>query len=84
MFTTKIRLVLTAAALFGSAAITEAKPRRVVVLDFDGPRSLADSGRMAVVSLLTEQYDLATKKKWEDARARASKGTFGPQTWSKA
>jgi hypothetical protein len=84
MFTTKLRLAITAAALCGAVATTEAKPRRVVVLDFDGPRSLADSGRTAVVSLLTEQYDIVTKKKWEEARTRASKGSFGPQTWSKA
>ncbi|MDQ3338662.1 MAG: hypothetical protein M4D80_26150 [Myxococcota bacterium] len=75
---------MTAAALCAAAATAEAKPRRVVILDFDGPRSLADSGRTAVVSLLGEQYDIVTKKKWEDARSRASKGSFGPQTWSKA
>ena len=84
MFTTKLRIAITAAALCGAAVTAEAKPRRVVVLDFDGPRSLADSGRTAVVSLLTEQYDIVTKKKWEDARIRASKGTYGPQTWNKA
>ena len=84
MLTTKLRIAITAAALCGVAATAEAKPRRVVILDFDGPRSLADSGRTAVVSLLGEQYDIVTKKKWEEARARASKGSYGPQTWSKA
>ena len=84
MFTTKLRIAFTAAALVGVAATANAKPRRVVVLDFDGPRSLADTGRTAIVSLLGEQYDIVTKKKWEDARARASKNAFGPQTWSKA
>src|SRR5690349_17775154 len=84
MFTTKLRIAFTAAALVGAAATANAKPRRVVVLDFDGPRSLADTGRTAIVSLLGEQYDIVTKKKWEDARARASKNTYGPQGWSKA
>jgi hypothetical protein len=84
MFTTKLRLALTAAALVGAAATADAKPRRVVVLDFDGPRSLADTGRTAVMSLLGDQYDLVTKKKWEDARARAGKNAYGPQTWNKA
>ena len=84
MFTTKLRIAITAAALCGVAATAEAKPRRVVILDFDGPRSLADSGRASVVTLLGDQYDIVTKKKWEEARARASKGNFGPQTWSKA
>jgi hypothetical protein len=84
MLTTKLRIALTVAALTGAAATAEAKPRRVVVLDFDGPRSLADTGRTAVMSLLGEQYDLVTKRKWEDARARAGKSSYGPQTWSKA
>lgn len=84
MFTTNLRLALTAAALCGAVATADAKPRRVVVLDFDGPRTLADTGRSAIVTLLGEQYDLVAKKRWEDARARASKGSYGPQTWNKA
>jgi len=84
MFTKKLRIAMTAAALLGLAATAEAKPRRVVILDFDGPRSLADTGRNAVVTLLGDQYELATKKKWIEARARAGKNTYGPQTWSKA
>jgi hypothetical protein len=85
MFTTKaIRLALTAAALCAAGTATaDAKPRRVVILDFDGPRTLADSGRNAVVNLLGEQYDVVATKRWEDARAQV-KDTRGPQGWRKA
>ena len=79
------RIALTAAALLSaSAATADAKPRRVVILDFDGPRGLADSGREAVVTLLGEQYDVVATKRWEDARAIAQQKSHGPQTWSKA
>jgi hypothetical protein len=84
MFRKKLRIALTAAALCGAAATANAKPRRVVILDFDGPRTLADTGRNAVMTLLGDQYELATKKKWIEARSRAGKNAYGPQTWSKA
>ena len=83
MFTTKLRIALTAAALCG-AVTADARPRRIVVLDFDGPRTLADSGRAAILELLGDHYDIAAKKKWQDARTRASKNTYGPKTWYKA
>lgn len=79
------RIALTAAALLSASAATAgAKPRRVVILDFDGPRGLADSGREEVVTLLGEQYDIVATKRWEDARAAAQQRAHGPQTWSKA
>ena len=79
------RNALTAAALLSaSAATADAKPRRVVILDFDGPRGLADSGREEVITLLGEQYDIVATKRWEDARAVAQQRSHGPQTWSKA
>ena len=79
------RIALTAAALLSASAATAgAKPRRVVILDFDGPRGLADSGREEVVTLLGEQYDIVATKRWEDARAVAQQKSHGPQTWSKA
>jgi len=85
MLTTQaFRIALTAAALCAAAATSaDAKPRRVVILDFDGPRTLADTGRSAVVSLLGEQYDVVATRRWEDARARM-KEVRGPQGWRKA
>jgi len=78
-------IAVTASALLSaSAATASAKPRRVVVLDFDGPRGLADSGREEVVTLLGEQYDIVATKRWEDARAAAQQRAHGPQTWSRA
>jgi hypothetical protein len=85
MYTTQaLRIALTAAALCAAGTTTaDAKPRRVVILDFDGPRTLADNGRSAVVSLLAEQYDVVATRRWEDARASV-KDTRGPQGWRKA
>jgi hypothetical protein len=60
------------AALHGNNA--EAKPRRVVVLEFDGPRRLADSGRAAVMGVLGDQYNIVATKNWASARARANGG----------
>lgn len=85
MFTTKaIRIALTAAALCaaGTTAV-DAKPRRVVILDFDGPRTLADNGRVAVVNVLGEQYDVVSSKRWNEARAQV-RDVRGPQGWRKA
>ena len=59
------------------AASADAKPRRVVVLDFDGPRTLADLGRSSVMSLLGDQYDVIATRRWESARAQAA--GHGPQ-----
>lgn len=85
MYTTKaLRIALTAAALCAAGTTAaDAKPRRVVILDFDGPRTLADSGRTAVVNLLGEQYDVVATKRWEEARASV-KDVRGPQGWRKA
>jgi len=60
----------------------DAKPRRVVVLEFDGPRKLADAGRSSVMALLGEQYSIVATKIWDAARARAS--GRGPQQWRQA
>jgi hypothetical protein len=85
MYTTKaLRIALTAAALCAAGTTSaDAKPRRVVILDFDGPRALADNGRTAVVNLLGEQYDVVATKRWEEARAQV-KETRGPMGWRKA
>ncbi len=82
--TNAFRLAFTAAALCGAATSADAKPRRVVILDFDGPRGLADAGRTEVQKILGEQYDVVAKQRWEDARARAQQKSAGPQTWQKA
>ena len=73
-------LLLLAATL--AASTVDAKPRKVVVLDFDGPRALADTGRSNVMSLLGDQYDVVATKRWESARAQAS--GHGPQQWQQA
>ena len=73
-------LVFTAAAL--CAADVDAKPRRVVVLEFDGPRKLADNGRSAVMSVLGDQYNIVATKNWDAARARSA--GRGPQQWRQA
>ena len=78
------RLALVA-ALACSAAVADAKPRHIVVTDFDGlPRELADHGHTAVVTMLMEQYDVVATKRWEAARAKASGAGHGPQQWAQA
>ncbi|MEO8699069.1 MAG: hypothetical protein ABI867_03465 [Kofleriaceae bacterium] len=87
MSTTKaLRLALAAAAFCAAASTTaDAKPRRVVVLDLDGPRTLADSGRSAIVSVLGEaSYDVISSKRWTDAKANVGRKVHGPALWSKA
>jgi hypothetical protein len=86
--TTAFRVALTAAALsaatWATASTVEARPRRVVILDFDGPRQLADAGRSSVLSVLGDQYDVVATKRWEQARATASQQAHGPAQWAKA
>lgn len=88
MFTTQaFRFALTAlipGALCLVASTADAKPRRVVVAEFDGERTLADSGRTAVVDLIEDEYDLVAPKRWIDARAAATRGAPGPDSWRKA
>lgn len=84
MSLTTFRLALAAATLASFAGMADAKPRRLVILDFDGPRGLADAGREEVVQLLGDQYDVVAKKRWEEARAKAQKKSAGPTTWKTA
>src|SRR5262249_27463158 len=82
--TTAFRFALTAAALCAAVPTADARPRRVVVLDFDGPRQLADAGRSIVLSALGNQVDVIAAKRWEQAKLDASKVTHGPAQWAKA
>lgn len=75
---------LLAALVAATTATADARPRRVVILDFDGPRAVADTGRNEVITLLGEQYDVVAKQRWEEARAKAQQRSSGPQTWQKA
>lgn len=84
MFTFTFRPALIATLVAASATAADAQPRRLVILDFDGPRSLADAGRNEVVSLLGAQYDVVATKRWESARAKAQQRSAGPSTWQKA
>lgn len=85
MFTTNyLRFALATAATVCAVQVAEAKPRRVVVLDFDGQRQVADQSRSTVVSLLGETYDVVATKRWEEARAQYGRNNQGPSAWSKA
>ncbi|MEO8552165.1 MAG: hypothetical protein ABI678_19440, partial [Kofleriaceae bacterium] len=76
-------LLSSLAALTAAATAADAKPRKVVVVDFDGlPRNLADSGRSNVMSLLGSEYELVPSKKWDLARGEV--GDHGPQAWQAA
>jgi hypothetical protein len=84
MFNVKALALLAATGTASLLATpdADAKPRRVVVLDFDGPRQLADNGRSEVMSVLGDQYNIIATKNWDTARARAS--GRGPQQWRQA
>jgi hypothetical protein len=77
------RFVLAATLLAGSIELAAADTHRVVVLDFDGPRALADSSRDAVVKALGEEHDLVHPRRWTDARAKISRRTHGSSWWTK-
>ncbi|MEO8702007.1 MAG: hypothetical protein ABI867_18320 [Kofleriaceae bacterium] len=80
-FTTRSLFVLAALTAAGAA---EAKPRRVVVLAFDGPSTLATAARSTVVNMVAEQYEVAPAKRWLDIRAAITRTNHGPSAWSKA
>lgn len=72
-----------AAFAVATSTVADAKPRKIVIIDFDGlPRTLADTGRRNVLALLADQYDLIPTKKWESARAQAQ--GRGPAQWQQA
>ena len=76
------QILFAVATLAAAATTADAKPRRLVILDFDGPRLLADSGRAAVLNVLGDEYDVVSTKRWEAAKAQAV--GRGPQQWSVA
>jgi hypothetical protein len=83
MSTTTTRLLFAFAALT-AAGVAEAKPRRVVVLAFDGPATLATSARSAVVGLITDDYELAPAQRWLDIKGEVSRTKHGPKAWREA
>src|SRR3569833_4738514 len=63
-------LLFALATVAAASTTADAKPRRVVIVDFDGlPRTLADNGRASVMTVLGDVYDIVNTKKWENARA---------------
>lgn len=80
----RFALVASASALFAVAGDADAKPRRVAVLDFDGPRALADQGKAHVIGILAEEYNIVAAKHWIEAKASAGRKVRGPQQWSRA
>ncbi len=82
MTTTKALFVFTAALV--SPAVASANPHSVAVLDFDGPRALADSGKAAVVSILADKYTVVSSRNWLDAKGSAGRKLKGKAAWAKA
>jgi hypothetical protein len=86
--TSVITMATTRLALFSSlglalaAASADASPR-VVVLAFDGPKELADSGWKSVVSACKD-YDLIPASRWKKELASASRDLHGPSQWKAA
>jgi hypothetical protein len=82
--TSAFRFALTAAALCAAAPTADARPRRVVVLNFEGPTPFAATGRSSVLTALGDQYDVVAAKRWTQARDAASGVSHGPAQWSRA
>lgn len=82
--TTKFRLALVAAATIAATSTADAKPRRIVVLEFEGPAKLAKDGRKAVLDTLGEEYDIVSPKRWNAAKDDAESHGHGPAVWFEA
>lgn len=83
--TTKFRLALVAAATFAASTTAEAKPRRIVVLDFEGGSAKQQKeSRKAVLDTLGEDYELVSPKRWNAARDDAESHGHGPAVWFEA
>ena len=76
-------LLAAAALLAANAGVADAKPRHIVIDDFDGPRELADLAQDKVREVLGD-YDQIAKKRWTTARASAERTAAGPASWAKA
>jgi hypothetical protein len=74
-------LLLAGAALCASAATADARPRRLVVKEVDGQRSLADAADAALRKALAE-YDLVSERSWTEAQVAARKTTAGRSAWA--
>jgi hypothetical protein len=84
MTPSSLRSILAAGLLAGTANLANAGPRRLVVLDFDGPRDLAAAGRSAVVTALGDHHDVVATRRWEQARHAAARKVHGPRAWETA
>ncbi len=83
--TKTLRLALSALAFAAATtAAVEAKPKRIAIMDFDGPRTLADNGRSSVMSILSDEYEVVPAKRWDDAKRDASRRAHGPEQWARA
>ena len=76
--------VLIATALSGLLGAAAEAGKRIVVLEFDGPRTHADSGRDAVVRALGSDNDIVAQKRWIDVKASVARTKHGPKLWSDA
>lgn len=67
--------ILAAAATLAALAagsVADARPHRLVVLDFEGPRELADASRTEIVKqLVLGNYDFVSPKRWEQAKSHS-------------
>ncbi|HEY1814418.1 MAG TPA: hypothetical protein VGG74_18830 [Kofleriaceae bacterium] len=80
----RIHHLILAALVLATTASASADPRlrRVVILDFSGPRTLADAARSTVVTVLDSSYDVVATKRW--LAAKMANDGRGPMQWSMA
>ena len=63
-------------------ATAHASPKRVVVIDFEGPRKLADPARAIVLKALGDRYAVVSSKRWQAATMATP--SHGPLDWAGA
>ena len=68
--------------LFCAITTASAKPRRIVVLTFEGESKTANAGQQLVTQALDSEYDLVSEARWIDAKLAAA--GRGPLQWSSA
>ncbi len=82
MSRTLVWIAIAIISLCGTVAADPTRPHHVTVLDFDGPRALADAGRAHVLGALADDCVVIGSRTWDYALARSTE--HGARRWHRA